>query len=544
MTPEDETVAAVPPREHWWQGAVVYQIYVRSFADSDGDGIGDLEGIRSRLDHLTETLGVDAIWITPFFPSPIRDFGYDVADYCDVDPLFGNLARFDSLLSDCHQRGLRVMIDWVPNHTSDLHPWFVESRSSRDNPKRDWYVWRDPAGDGSPPNNWLAMFGGPSWEWDEQTGQYYLHSFLPEQPDLDWRNPEVESAMLDTLRFWLDRGVDGVRIDVAHYLMKDPGLTDNPPAEGPTDYRPLGEPDSQFHINDRGHPDIHPLFRRIRGVLDSYTDDRFAIAEIHESDWETWASYYQPPLLDSIHMPFNFSLLFAPWDAEELQQSIEAAEAAVPEGAWPNHVLGNHDEVRVATRFGERRAGLAAILLLTLRGTVTMYYGDEIGMPETAIPPGEIRDPQGIRLGTPTRDGCRTPMQWSGQPHAGFSPPEAPWTWLPLSTDWKQRNVASQLDEPGSLLQLYRRLLAARRSPSLRRGAFRSLPAPPGCLVYERSAPGSAAVVVALNLGGDVTAIDLPAGTVLVATDPGAEGKPVSGPIELAGNEGVVIELR
>ncbi len=233
MTPEDETVAAMPPPEHWWQGAVVYQIYVRSFADSDGDGIGDLEGIRSRLDHLTETLGVDAIWITPFFPSPMRDFGYDVADYCDVDPLFGDLARFDSLLADCHQRGLRVMIDWVPNHTSDLHPWFVESRSSRDNPKRDWYVWRDPAGDGSPPNNWLAMFGGPSWEWDEQTGQYYLHSFLPEQPDLDWRNPEVESAMLDTLRFWLDRGVDGMRIDVAHYLMKDPDLTDNPPAEGP-----------------------------------------------------------------------------------------------------------------------------------------------------------------------------------------------------------------------------------------------------------------------------------------------------------------------
>jgi glycosidase len=526
----------------WWQGAVIYQIYVRSFADSNGDGVGDLEGIRSRLDHLTETLGVDAVWLTPFFPSPMRDFGYDVADYCDVDPLFGDLAAFDALLAECHQRGLRLMIDWVPNHTSDLHPWFIESRSSRHNPKRDWFFWRDRADDGSPPNNWLAMFGGPSWEWDEPTGQYYLHSFLPEQPDLNWRNPEVETAMFDTLRFWLDRGVDGIRIDVAHYLMKDPDLADNPPAESPSGYRPLGEPDSQAHINDRGHPDILPLFRRLRAVLDSYAEDRFAIAEIHESDWEVWASYYQAPSLDSVHMPFNFSLLFAPWDAEELRQTIEAAEAAVPAGAWPNHVLGNHDEVRVASRFGERRAGLAAVLLLTLRGTVTMYYGDEIGMPEVLIPPGEIRDPQGIRLGTPTRDGCRTPMQWDDRTHAGFSPERAPGTWLPLSTDWRERNVSRQLGEPGSLLQLYRRLLAVRRSPSLRWGGFSLLPAPPGCLVYRRSAPESAPVVVALNLGEEPAVVEVPSGRVLVATDRGREGIVVSGAVDLAGNEGVVIE--
>ena len=527
----------------WWQGAVVYEIYVRSFADSDGDGVGDLDGIRSKLDHLSGTLGVDAIWITPFYPSPMRDFGYDVADYCDVDPLFGDLDGFDALLEECHRRGLRLMIDWVPNHTSDLHPWFIESRSSRQSPKRDWYVWRDPAEDGSPPNNWLAMFGGPSWEWDEATGQYYLHSFLPEQPDLNWRNPEVESAMLDTLRFWLDRGVDGIRIDVAHYLMKDPDLTDNPAAEGPLDYRPLGEPDSQIHSNDRGHPDILPLFRRIRAVLDSYPGDRFAIAEIHESDWAVWASYYQPPALDSIHMPFNFSLLFAPWDAEALGVSIAAAEAAVPVGAWPNHVLGNHDEVRVASRFGEDRASLAAMLLLTLRGTVTMYYGDEIGMPEVQLPPGDIRDPQGIRLGTLTRDGCRTPMQWTDRPHAGFSAEEARGTWLPLSSDWRERNVAHQLGEPDSLLALYRRLLAARRSPSLRRGDFSMLPAPQGCLIYRRSAPGSAAVVVALNLAEETTVVEVPGGRVIVATIPRREGTSVSGPTELAGNEGLVVEL-
>ncbi len=536
-------LAAVGAGDPWWQGAVVYEIYVRSFADSDGDGVGDLDGIRSKLDHLSETLGVDAIWITPFFPSPMRDFGYDVADYCDVDPLFGDLEAFDALLEECHRRGLRLMIDWVPNHTSDLHPWFIESRSSRESAKRDWYVWRDPAEDGSPPNNWLAMFGGPSWEWDEGTGQYYLHSFLPEQPDLNWRNPEVESSMLDTLRFWLDRGVDGIRIDVAHYLMKDPDLTDNPVAAGPSSYRPLGEPDSQHHVNDRGHPDILPLFRRIRAVLDTYPGDRFAIAEIHESDWDVWASYYQPPALDSIHMPFNFSLLFAPWDAEALGQSIGAAEAAVPPGAWPNHVLGNHDEVRVATRFGEERTAAAAMLLLTLRGTVTMYYGDEIGMPEVQFQPGEIRDPQGIRLGTPTRDGCRTPMQWSDRPHAGFSPETAADTWLPLSPDWRERNVARQLGEPDSLLALYRRLLGARRSPSLRRGDFSMLPAPQGCLIYRRSAPGSAAVVVALNLAGEAAIVEVPQGRVIVATDPEREGTSVSGPTELAGNEGLVIEL-
>ena len=327
----------------WWQTAVIYQIYPRSFQDTTGDGVGDLAGIIERLDYLAVTLGVDAIWLSPFFPSPMKDFGYDVSDYCDVEPLFGDLATFDRLVAEAHRRDIKVIIDWVPNHTSDQHPWFVESRSSRTNPKRDWYVWRDGKPDGARPNNWAADFGGDSWEWDESTGQYYLHSFLKEQPDLNWRNPEVEEAMLDTLRFWLDRGVDGFRIDVAHRIMKDPDLSDNPPVAG--DQTGLRAYETQRHINDRGHPDVHEAFRRIREVLDEYRPPRFSVGEIHEYDWATWASYYGKNL-DGLHMPFNFAILETPWTAGAIRALVEKVEEVVPVGAWPNYVLGNHDETR------------------------------------------------------------------------------------------------------------------------------------------------------------------------------------------------------
>ena len=391
----------------WWREAVFYQVYPRSFQDANGDGVGDLEGVRRRLPYLAETLGVDAVWLSPFYPSPMADFGYDVADYCGVDPLFGDLEDFDRLLAGCHERGLRLIVDLVPNHTSDRHPWFVESRASRHSPKRDWYVWRHPKPGGGPPNNWQAVFGGAAWEWDGATGQYYLHSFLAEQPDLNWRHPEVRAAMVGVMRFWLDRGVDGFRIDVADFVMKDPELGDDPPP-GP------GRPRS------RAHPDIHGVFRDTRLLLDEYEPPRVAIGEIHEDDLAVWASYYGSG--DELHLPFNFSLLHAPWEAEEVRRRVEALEAALLAGAWPNWVLGNHDEPRLATRFGPGAARTAAMLLLTLRGTPTLYYGDELGLPQLEVPPERQQDPFGRRVPGRGRDGCRTPMPWDAGPHAGFCP--------------------------------------------------------------------------------------------------------------------------
>ncbi len=373
----------------WWQTGVVYQIYPRSFVDGSGDGVGDLSGVTSRLDHLSETLGLDALWLSPFYPSPMADFGYDVADYTDVDPLFGSLDDFDALVAAAHGRGLRVLVDWVPNHTSDRHPWFVEARSSRSSPKRGWYVFRDPAPSGGPPNNWLSVFGGSAWQWDGATSQYYLHSFLAEQPDLDWRCPELRAAMLDVLRFWLDRGVDGFRIDVAHYLMKDPALRDNPPRPGggTTFHRSYGEYDSQLHVHDKAHEDVHGVFREIRRLVDGHPGpgERVTIGEIHEPDLARWASYYGEAL-DELHMPFDFGLLGAPWTAAAVRGHVDRVEAALPPGAWPSHVLGNHDEPRLASRLGEAGSRLAAMLLLTLRGTPTLYAGDEIGTPEVAVP--------------------------------------------------------------------------------------------------------------------------------------------------------------
>ncbi|TMA12179.1 MAG: alpha-amylase, partial [Deltaproteobacteria bacterium] len=373
----------------WWQTGVVYQIYPRSYQDSNGDGVGDLPGITARLDHLA-SLGVDAIWISPFYPSPMKDFGYDVSDYTGVDPLFGTLADFDRLLAAAHERGLAVIIDWVPNHTSDQHAWFLASRSSRENPRRDWYVWRDAKPDGSLPNNWLSAFGGPAWTWEPRTRQYYLHTFLKEQPDLNWRNPEVRRAMLSTLEFWLERGVDGFRIDVAHAVMKDPELRDNPPAPaGRRDFhKDMGEYGTQLHIYDRGHADTHLVYRDVRRLLERFsgTRARISIGEIHLFDLAELVAYYGAEL-DELHMPFNFTLLNVPWSAEAVRSTVDEMEAALPEGAWPNWVLGNHDESRVASRIGAVAARSAMLLLLTLRGTPTLYYGDELGMEDVQVPP-------------------------------------------------------------------------------------------------------------------------------------------------------------
>ncbi len=527
----------------WWKTGVVYQIYPRSFQDTKGNGIGDLPGITERLGYVSETLGVDAIWISPFYPSPMVDFGYDVADYTGVDPMFGTLDDFDRLLCEVHTRELRVIIDWVPNHTSDRHPWFLESKSSRNNPRRDWYVWRDPKSDGSPPNNWQSVFGGPAWEFDEHTGQFYLHSFLKEQPDLNWRNPAVEAAMFDTLRFWLDRGVDGFRIDVAHFIMKDPEFTDNPratPSTGDADFKDLGDYDAWEHINDKGHPDVHAVFRRLRRVLDDYDGDRFAVGEIHVFDWDEWAAYYGDG--DELHMPFNFSLVWAAWDAKAIRARVEALEDAIPAAAWPNYVLGNHDEQRLATRFGPENAGAAAVLLLTLRGQPTIYYGDELGLRETPIPAEQQQDPWGLRVPGLGRDGCRTPMVWTSGDGHGFTDPDVE-PWLPFGDDADMRNVETELVDEGSTLMLYRRMLRLRKArPSLVAGTIEFLDDLPEDVLGFVRTHGDERTVVFINFADEARPVDLEPGAALLLSTDHRRTTIGSGSVSLAGNEAMIID--
>jgi alpha-glucosidase len=542
----------------WWQSGVVYQIYPRSFMDSNGDGIGDLDGITSRIDYLAD-LGIDAIWLSPFMKSPMKDFGYDVSDYTDVDPIFGDIGAFDRLVQAAHARGIRIVIDYVPNHSSDQHPWFIESRSSKDNPKRDWYVWRDRKADGSPPNNWVAVFGGSSWEYDPHTDQSYLHSFLTSQPDLNWRNPEVKAAMLDALRVWLERGVDGFRIDVAHFIMKDPALRDNPvnASNQGVAFKPMGQYDTLIHVHDKGHPDVHGIFREMRALFDSYSGERprYSVGEIHEFDWDLWASYYGQNL-DELHMPFNFGLVNVAWEAGMIQERIDAVETATAKlpklpapGAWPNYVLGNHDEHRIASRIGIGQARVAMMLLLTLRGTPTIYYGDELGMADGHIPPEKEQDPwgkqmPGLGLG---RDPERTPMQWNTSPNAGFSPAGVE-TWLPVADHYTTINVESQQKDPRSMLNFTKRLLALRRSEAaLSVGDYQALGGlPADVFAFTRATAGKTFVVV-LNLSGQPRKVNAPAGghgEIILATDMVRSGSAVLEDLSLAGDEGLIIQLR
>ncbi len=530
------------PAPPWWQTAVIYQVYPRSFQDSDGDGVGDLPGVTARLDYLAD-LGVDAVWLSPFYRSPQADFGYDVADFCDVDPLFGTLGDFDRLVAAARDRGLKIIVDFVPNHTSEQHPWFAASRSGRDDPKRDWYVWRDAAPDGGPPNNWLSVFGGGAWEWDAATEQYYLHSFLREQPDLDWRNPEVKAAMFEVYRFWMARGVDGFRIDTAHFIMKDPAFRDNPPASSRDQHKDLGDYDTQEHLHDKGHEDIHPLHRELRRLVDGFdATERVLIGEIHDFDLAKWTRYYGEDI-DELHLPFNFGLLNTPWEARALRAAVDGLEAALLDGAWPNYVLGNHDERRLVSRIGAAQARVAAVLLLTLRGTPTLYYGDELGMPEVDVPADRRQDPWGFRsrpeLG---RDGCRTPMAWDASPNAGFS--DANTLWLPLHPDHERLNVATERDDPGSSLNLYLRLLRLRRAtPALHAGAYRPLGGSPAAVfAFERS-HGDDRVIVALNVSGEPQRVALPMpGRVLLSTAQERDGERVGEALALGPNEAVVLE--
>ena len=497
----------------WWKTAVIYQIYPRSFLDTDGDGIGDLEGVRRRLDHL-EWLGVDAIWLSPIFPSPMADFGYDVADYCDVDPVFGDLADVDRLIDEAHQRGIKVLLDWVANHTSDQHPWFVASRSSRDNPKRDWYVWRD---DGQT-NNWVAAFAnGPGWTRDDETGQWYLHLFLPEQPDLDWENPEVVEAMHATLRFWLDRGVDGFRADVIHCIGKDPALPDDPPEVA-------GIPHSGLNDDPRTHEHV----RGIRRLLDSYDGDRMVVGEVYLLDTNLVAEYYGAG--DELHLAFNFPPLYLPWKASRWRRAIEQAMDVVDPVGWPTWVLSNHDNVRHRSRFGsEARARAAAVLLLTLKGTPFLYAGEELGLEDAVIPEVRVVDPGG-------RDGCRAPIPWTAEPDHGWGVEDP---WLPWPANAVTHHAEAQRADPSSVLHLYRRVLAARRaSPALAAGDLVLLPAPDDVVAYERRRGDDRRLVLVNYSTAAVDApVDGPGWSIEVGTD--REGVAYDG--TLAGDEAVIL---
>lgn len=533
----------------WWKKAVFYQIYPRSFMDTTGSGIGDLPGITQKIPYLAETLGIDAIWISPFYPSPMKDFGYDVANYRDVDPIFGTLDDFDELLNTIHNANLKLIIDFVPNHTSDQHPWFQESLSSKNNPKRDWYLWKDAKPDGSPPNNWLSVFGGSAWEWSGQTGQYYLHSFLKEQPDLNWRNPRVQEAVFDEVRFWLDRGVDGFRIDVAQFIMKDPEYQDNPlnPSRTRSIHKPLGEYDSQIHLYDKGHPDIHRIYKDFRKLLDSFSKEqpRMSMGEIHIFNLEEWVLYYGKAL-DELHFPINFTLLGSDWEVESIRNLVEDLESSLPPGAWPNYVLANHDDQRIMSRYGKDQARNAAMLLLTLRGTPVLYYGDEIGMEDVDIPAGLCLDPAGLRQSEQGRDPYRTPMQWSNEVWAGFSPTHTQKTWLPIADDYRETNVSLQLKEEDSILSFYRNLLKIRKQYSaLQTGDYLSVPeSPDGCYLYKRQNTDEC-FLIAINFTSQEQILDLPdlqGGKLLLSSFPGSEAKTVT-PFTLQPNESILVLL-
>ncbi|CAB4322954.1 MAG: DUF3459 domain-containing protein [Actinobacteria bacterium] len=522
---EDNSGSETPrPASRWWREAVFYQIYPRSFADSNGDGVGDLEGIRAHLGELA-WLGIDALWISPFYRSPMADFGYDVSDYCDVDPIFGDMAAFDAMLAEAHALGLRVIIDWVPNHTSDQHPWFLDAASAKSAEHRNWYVWREPDEDGTPPNNWVAAFDltAPAWSVHPDTGEWYLHLFDPAQPDLNWDEPAVVEAMHDVLRFWLDRGVDGFRADVLHTIGKFPELPDDPPAVA-------GIP--HCALNDV--PVTHERVRAIRSLVDSYPDDRVLVGEIYLMTTQAIASYYGDG--DEVHMAFNFPALYSPWSADRWRSSIEETEATLdPRGAWPTWVLSNHDNPRHRTRYdlaaqrrgedaattarrSEARARAAAVLLLTLRGTPFLYQGEELGLLDSEIAPGQVVDPGG-------RDGCRGPLPWDGTEGCGWptgtNGNAAPW--LPLPPEAGFRNRVAQQEDPGSTLHLYRRLLALRKAhPELREGDLSLLNAPDGVLAFSRHSDAGICHIL-INMTNESTEIDeslMPLGaTVILASD-------------------------
>lgn len=484
----------------WWRGATIYQIYPRSFLDSNGDGIGDLPGITARLDHVA-ALGADAIWLSPFFTSPMRDFGYDVADYRDVDPIFGTLADFDALIARTHALGLKVVIDQVYAHTSDEHAWFVESRSGRDNPKADWYVWADAKPEGSPPSNWQSVFGGPAWTWDGRRGQYYLHNFLKEQPQLNGHNPDVQAELIDTARFWLDRGVDGFRLDALNFAMHDLKLRDNPPETKPG---PRTRPfDFQRRLYNQGHPDIPGFIDRLQGAINDH-GDHFTVAEVGGEDADREMKLFtRPP--HRLNTAYGFTYLYAPTLSAEVVRAAIAEWPGGPHEGWPSWAFSNHDAPRHVTRWGQpedrdRLARLTMLLLVCLRGNIFIYQGEELGLPQAHVPFDRLQDPEAIANWPQTlgRDGARTPMAWTADaPHGGFSTVEP---WLPVDPDHLPLCVTAQSDDTASMLAWTRDLLALRRAhAALRSGDIKVLDTPEEVLAFERIS-GATRLLCVFNL--------------------------------------------
>ena len=526
----------------WWQTGIIYQVYPRSFKDNNADGIGDLQGIHEKLGYLS-WLGVDAIWLSPIYPSPMVDFGYDISDFTDIDPLFGDLAAFDHLVQEAHALGIKVILDFVPNHSSDEHEWFKASRSSRDNPKHGWYIWRDPVPGGGPPNNWLSHFGGSAWEYDAGLGEYYMHTFHTTQPDLDWRNPLVRQAMYDVMRFWLNRGVDGFRIDVLPFLVKDENLRDNPLnpdwQEGAPYYLRI------FRVYSENQPGIHRLVQELRQVAEEYSD-RVLIGEIY-LPYKELVRYYGDNL-SGIHLPFNFQLiLLADWRAEKIKDLVDSYEATLPVGAWPNWVLGNHDNPRVVSRLGPGQARVAQMLLLTLRGPPTFYYGDELGMHNVKIPPELAHDPQEKSSPGFGRDPARTPMQWDSTLNAGFCSPAAI-PWLPVAEDYLQINVEEEKADPASMLTLVHELIGLRKAqPALHSGDYIALNSgTENCFGYIRKWVNQAFLVI-LNFSDQPRFFNLPdefkQGRIVLSTYLDREGPVGPVKIELRENEGLIIEV-
>ena len=499
----------------WWRGATIYQIYPRSFADSNADGVGDLPGITARLDHVAR-LGVDAIWLSPFFRSPMDDFGYDVSDYCDVDPIFGTLADFDALVARAHDLGLKVLIDQVYAHTSDEHPWFVESRSSRDNAKADWYVWVDPRPDGTPPTNWQSVFGGPAWRWDARRRQYYLHNFLPEQPQLNAHNPAVQEALLGVARFWLDRGVDGFRVDAINFLMHDPLLRDNPPAPdtGRLRSRPF---DFQIKQYNQSHPAIVPFIRRMRALMDSY-GAIFSVAEVGGDFAEAEMRAFTAGD-EHFNSAYGFNFLYADRLTPALVAEALGEWPDTPGSGWPSWAFANHDAPRWISRWApadarEAFARMTMLLFATLRGNIIVWQGEELGLSQVDIPFERLRDPEAIANWplTLSRDGARTPMVWdSDGAHGGFSAAEP---WLPVGPDHLALAVSRQSGDPDSMLEITRRYLALRRAqPALRTGGLHILSATTDLLAFERRCAASGQrLLCAFNMGATPLAWTPPEG--------------------------------
>jgi alpha-glucosidase len=524
----------------WWRGAVVYQVYPRSFLDTNADGVGDLAGVRRGLDYIA-SLGVDALWISPFYKSPMKDFGYDVSDYRDVDPMFGTLSDFDALLADAHARGLKVIIDQVWSHSSDKHPWFVESSSSRDNPRADWYVWADPKPDGTPPNNWLASFGGAAWTWNAKRRQYYLHNFLPEQPDLNFWNPQVQEAVLDIGKFWLDRGVDGFRLDVVNYYVHDHELRDNPSAERRR--IPLMATDMQRHSMDRSRPENLAFIARLRSLMDSY-GDRMTVGEIGDEPPLPRQQEYTEP--GRLHTAYSFYLLSGQQGTPALFRS--ALESWANAAGWPSWSLGNHDVTRFPTRMGHNDPRMARALLaalLAMRGTIFVYQGDELGLPDAHVPFERLQDPYAIAAyaGGPGRDGCRTPMPWtSAAPMGGFT--AASDAWLPMDPAHLPLAIERQEVNADSVLHFTRRLIAARKaSEALQTGAALPLTAPDNVLGYGRVREGER-VYCYFELGGaaaTVTGPELVGAEPLLLEDGATLG---DGVVELGPYASAIVRLR